>query len=308
MLEALRRRRRSGRTLGDWRQSPPPDRLTHLPSMLTLEERALLHQLGMQLSPGSLIVDAGCFLGGSTASLALGASRVLPEAAPVVHSYDLFLVDHSASTNYGDLIEGRPLGADLLPVFEHVVGPDLLPYVEVHKGDLLDARWDAGAPIEVLFVDVAKTWGLNDHVMREFFPSLVPGRSIVVQQDYVHEWLPWIHIAMELLADHFELIEEVPGSPSVVFACTRPVRPRDLPTALRDLPPGRLEELFDRAVGRFEGEDRLILECARAVLLSDLYGRERAIAHLECIGESEASGPRIDAIYPVVLSWAREAP
>jgi hypothetical protein len=276
--------------------------------MLTLEERALLHHLGTQVPPGASVVDAGCFLGGSTASLALGVAETLPAKSPIVHSYDLFLVDHSAMTNYGELIEGRPLGSDLLPVFEEVVGEDLLQYVQVHKGDLLDSRWDATAPIDVLFVDVAKTWALNDHVMREFFPSLVAGRSVVVQQDYVHEWLPWIHIAMELLADHFDLVDDVPGSPSVVFACTRPVRPRDLPSALRDLPPDRLEELFSSAVRRFDGEDRLILECARAVLLFDLHGRERAIAHLESLVDAAAGGPRIAAIHPVVLGWARDAP
>ena len=188
------------------------------------------------------------------------------------------------------------------------MGEDLLRYVQVHKGDLLDIQWDGGAPIDVLFVDVAKSWALNDHVMSEFFPSLVAGRSFVIQQDYVHEWLPWIHIAMELLADHFERVDEVPGSPSVAFACTRRVRPRDLPAELRDLPAPRLEELFDRAARQYEGEDRLILECARAVLLFDLHGRERAIAHLESLGDPGAGGSRIAAIHPVVLGWAREAP
>lgn len=285
-----------------------PDRLRELPSMLTYAERAALFSLARQVRPGTRIIDAGCFVGGSTACLALGVSERLEHPVPVIHSYDLFLVDYAATTHYPALIGDREVGADLRPVFESVVGGDLLPYVEVHPGDLLAQRW-GGAPIDVLFVDVAKTWDLSDHVAREFFPSLVPGRSILVQQDYIHEWLPWIHITMQLLDDFFEPVMVVDGSPSVLFASARQVRVSDLPRHLRDLPDERLEDLFDRAVSPYAGEDRSILECARGVLLAELHGSDRAVAHLDEL-EARTTAPtaRFQTVWRQVRDWAAALP
>jgi SAM-dependent methyltransferase len=301
-LSRLRRRRVT------WDEHGLPERLRELPSMLTYGERALLYSLGRDLKPGMRIVDAGCFLGGSTAALALGASEVLPEPRPVIHSYDLFRVDHSARTHYPTLIGDREIGADLLPVFESVVGEDLLRFVDVHPGDLLEQRW-GDDPIDLLFVDVAKTWDLSDHVAHQFFPALVPGRGVLVQQDYVHEWLPWIHITMQLLDRCFERVAVVPGSPSVVFRCTRTVKPADLPVHLRDLPDARLEHLFDDAVAHYDGEDRSILECARAVLLAELHGGDRAVAHLDDLAASTRSPTaRFETVWGQVRGWAETLP
>ena len=49
----------------------------------------------------------------------------------------------------------------------------------------------------MLFVDIAKTWALNDVVIEQFFPRLIPGRSVVVQQDYAFAFRPWVAITME---------------------------------------------------------------------------------------------------------------
>jgi len=306
-LKRLRPGRHSPREVA-WDDRYLPERLCKVPSMLTFSERALLYSLGRGLAPGAAIVDAGCFLGGSTVSFALGVSEQLVQPRPVIHSYDLFLVDHSASTHYAALIGDRPIGSDLRPVFEQVVGADLLPYVEVHGGDLTSHRW-SGEPIDVLFVDVAKTWELNDHVMHEFFPALVPGRSVVVQQDYVHEWLPWIHITMQLLDSCFERIEVIQGSPSVVYGCTRQVKSSQLPEHLRDLPERRLEELFDQAVAPYGGDERAIIECARAVMLAEFYGGDRAVAHLDDLAaRTQAPTVRFQIVWGQVRDWAADLP
>jgi SAM-dependent methyltransferase len=305
MLNSRKRLRRRRVT---WEVDGLPERLREVPSMLTYGERALLYSLGREVRLGTSIVDAGCFLGGSTAALALGAAKALPEPRALIHSYDLFLVDHSARMHYGALIGDREIGADLRPVFDAVVGDDLLRYVEVHPGDLLAQRW-GGGPIDVLFVDVAKTWDLSDHVAHEFFPALVPGRSVVVQQDYIHEWLPWIHITMQLLDRSFTRVAVVPGSPSVVYLCTRAVKAADLPRHLRDLPEARLEQLFDDAIAPYAGEDRSILECARAVMLADFHGGDRAVAHLDALkARTEAPTARFETVWGQVRGWAAALP
>jgi hypothetical protein len=146
-------------------------------------------------------------------------------------------------------------------------------------------------------------------VMHEFFPALMAGRSVVVQQDYVHEWLPWVHITMELLAGHFERVEAIPASPSVVYACTRRVKPSDLPDHVRDIPESRLEALFDQAVLPYEGEDRAILECARAVMLAEFHGSDRAVTHLDQLAAGvSAPTARFTAVWGQVRGWAAALP
>ena len=104
--------------------------------------------------------------------------------------------------------------------------------LEVHEGDLAASGWD-GRPIELLFVDIAKTWSLNDVVVSEFFPCLIPDRSVIVQQDYAFAFQPWMAITMEYLSEYFEPVAFAEYN-SVVFLCRRQV-PRELPRCRGDL-------------------------------------------------------------------------
>jgi hypothetical protein len=159
-------------------------RLRQVRSMLSGPERALLFLLARNHVDGrGAIVDAGCFVGGSTLSLAMGLRENRRAGATRIHSYDLFRYYSWGMQGYLDDVPGVAEGADLLPVFrKNIAGYEDL--VVVHPGDVLAERWP-GEAIEVLFIDIAKTWDLNHHVARTFFPSLVPGHSVVVQQDLV---------------------------------------------------------------------------------------------------------------------------
>ncbi len=44
---------------------------------------------------------------------------------------------------------------------------------DVHEGDVVEIGW-AGGPIDVLFLDLLKTWEINDAVLHDFFPHVVP--------------------------------------------------------------------------------------------------------------------------------------
>jgi hypothetical protein len=102
----------------------------------------------------------------------------------------------------------RPIqeGGDYLDVFltQTARYRDLIKH---EAGDFLTKRWTRG-PIEVLFIDIAKTQDLNSHIIREFFPHLIPGRSLVVHQDFYHCWHPYIHVTMEALSPYFEILDE----------------------------------------------------------------------------------------------------
>ena len=250
--------------------------------MISEQEQTLLYRLAAERYDGSgAIIDAGCFLGGSTAAFVDGLRanpRKLPQSP--VHSYDLFIPDWGVKGPYQPAEDAIPSDGDsTLPRFRELMG-DRLERVHVHAGDILDDEWSGGA-VSILFIDLAKTWSINDHVNREFFPSLVPHESVVIQQDYMTEWVPWIHIGMELLGDAFEFIGWAPHA-SAIFVPTRTITRDEIPTSLREeLSNAEKLELFGRAAARFEYMERGILELSRGVLLAELGDPAAGLRHVE---------------------------
>lgn len=264
-----------------WDPPAVPESVGSVPMMISDQEQTLLYRLAAEWYDGmGAIVDAGVFLGGSTAAFVDGI-RANPRELPVkpVHCYDLFVPDWGAKARYDEFLPHIPPGDSTLPRFRGLMG-DRLERVHVHAGDIRDEAWH-GAPVSILFVDLAKQWSINDHVMREFFPSLVPQQSVLIHQDYVNEWLPWIHIGMELLADAFEFIDWAPHG-SAIFVPTRVIAREEIPSSLReDVPDDEKLELFDRATARFEDIPRGVIELARGVLLADLGDTAGGLQHVQ---------------------------
>jgi predicted O-methyltransferase YrrM len=283
-------------------------RLRDVRSMLSYTERALLYLLARNHVDGrGAIVDAGCFVGGSTLALAMGLRDNRGGAVTTrVHSYDMFRYDSWSMQGYLDDLSGLIEGADLRPVFQsNIAGYEDL--VVVHAGDLREQQWH-GEPIEVLFIDIAKSWELNHQVARMFFPSLVPGHSVIVQQDLVHWGHPWTMVLMEHYADHFRPLGYAWFS-SMVYLCTRPFDRSELERDLQELPLERKLELVDQAKLRIEGDLRESMDLSKALMLAEagLFGR--ALAH---VGAVEARlGTRlqfIDQGYRMIrqlVSWRR---
>src|SRR5207248_1151930 len=149
-----------------------------IPSMISDDEVLYLRWLAQEWYTGAgEIVDAGPLLGGSTVSLAsglLGNSRV-HEKKKRIHSYDLFKY-FSDFTDRGLVTAALKNGESLLPMFLENTSR-YREMIEVHAGDIQGYKW-SGEPIEILFIDCAKSWEINNHITREFFGSLIPGRSI----------------------------------------------------------------------------------------------------------------------------------
>ncbi|MCA1689369.1 MAG: hypothetical protein LC720_02665 [Actinobacteria bacterium] len=287
-----------------WVDASLPADVAAAPTMLSIEEKQLLYVLARDYIRGEgAVVDAGCFLGGSTIALAAGyaENRRARRArrGPPIHTYDLFAVDPSFRRDYPDLVADIA-GDSTRARFEEVVGPRL-EHVEVHEGDICRARW-SGEPIDVLFIDVCKSWSINDHVVGEFFPALVPGRSVVIQQDLIHEWLPYLTITMGLFEDAFELIATVPWC-SAVYVSTRAIRPEEIPPRLDALSPARKLELFDRGCAPFSGEYRGVVECARAVLFVNLGRPVDAAAHLAGVRAEHPTSERVQHVSGEVARW-----
>lgn len=179
--------------------------------MVGPEERRCYYWLARNwLSGSGCVVDAGAFLGASTSCFAAGAAdtpRRTFDGGPLIHAYDYFeVVDEYVGEAISRDFRRIEPGESYLDIFESQTAA-YADMIATYPGDFHARIW-SGAPIEILFIDIAKTSSLCAHVAGEFFPSLIPGQSVVVHQDYFHCWHPYIHIGMEFLDDEFELVDE----------------------------------------------------------------------------------------------------
>jgi hypothetical protein len=250
-----------------WRIVTPPSEVLNAMTMLSTSERALLYWLARDYYTGAgEIVDGGCFVGGSTLALAYGLLDGGHEwERPRIHVYDLFASDPYMVEYYF-----KPLGitctsGESFRTFFDANTRSVASLLQVNQGDICQIGW-TGEPIEIMFIDISKHWSINDVLLTDFFPCLIPGRSVVIQQDFIFEWCPWLAVTMEYLADYFEYIAFVEHN-STVYLHTRPIPSDVLQVKLWDFPLERKVELMDRAIGRFSGYARGMLECAKAALL-----------------------------------------
>jgi len=265
-----------------WRDlSLPPD-ATGIPTMLSKLERRLLYSLARDYAGQGAIVDAGSFLGGSTAALLAGV-RDRPErwSGPPVASYDLFQVDEYMVPKFFADDRSVQLRDSFRPRFDaHVARFGDAPHV-VHEGDITKLGWSGGR-IDVLFLDILKSWEINDAVLRDFFPSLVPGRSVIVHQDYGWGDTPWIPVTVELMRESLVLLDWMEWGTHVFFVA------EELPAELlghgvAGLALDRKVQLLGDAARRAEGWVLGMLEISRALLIADRDGRDAALAELDAI-------------------------
>ncbi len=190
-----------------------------VPSMLSHEESQLYHWLGATSEGFGATIDLGAFAGGSAARLLSGLAR---SGKPHhLHAYDRFTADAKARARHLSpggvaMVEGD----DILPLVKRLLQP-WDGHLTLHHGDILAQRW-SGAPIETLAIDAGKTPALTDHIARCFYPALVPGRSIVIHQDFLHATQPWLCAQMQSLDACFVPLAHV-AKDCVVFLCTAPV-------------------------------------------------------------------------------------
>jgi hypothetical protein len=202
----------AGGTRGPWAALQLPAALTRIRAMLSDEEKQYLTWLTAERYEGwGAVVDLGPWLGSSSAALAEGLRRQNSTAR--VQSYDLFKWDRE----YMSAIAAEDLepGDDFRPLFMREVG-EYASMIDAHKEDVSRLRW-SGGPIEILFVDVAKTWDLTNAVFRGFGHALVPGKSRVVLQDFRHHSTHWLPLVFDSRPDLWTEAEAVEDGWTVTF-------------------------------------------------------------------------------------------
>ncbi len=270
-----------------WRDVELPPDAVGIPTMLSKAERKLLYTLARDYAGGdAAIVDAGCFLGGSTAALLAGmGDRDERWMGPPLESYDLFCVDDYMVPKFFANDPLLRLGDSFRARFDAHLARFNVPHV-IHEGDITAIGW-SGGPIDILFLDILKSWEINDAVLRDFFPSLVPGRSVIVHQDYGWGGHQWIPITVELLGDALVLVDRMEWGSHVFFVQSE-LPSKVLQGGVRDLELDEKIDLVERAIARSDDWFRGMLEADRALFVAE-RDPEAALTDLAAIQERYAN-------------------
>lgn len=208
-----------------WEGYPAPDQLYMPRGMIGAEERRMLYWLAAEYYSGAgVVVDAGAYLGASAFALAMGLaeSRHAAAAQAVVHSYDRFVATDDYVRN--DITSTFfPVGPDYdyFGIFQFQTAlcrEKIVP----HRGDFLTVPVP-DAPIEILFIDLAKTAPLNARLVEHYFTRLIPGKSVIVQQDFYQAWYPYIPITMEYLSEYLTVVDSYVPDSSRLYHLSRKI-------------------------------------------------------------------------------------
>ncbi len=243
-------------------------------SLLTVAERKLLYWLGWRWYAGKgALVDLGSFLGSSTVALAAGLER--GGKAGTVHAYDLFEVSRDKETQR---FLGKEEGDSFLEDFEKTIrGHETR--IRVYPGDIRKHPWTGGA-VSLLFVDLAKSWEMNQSIIRGFYRHLVPGESLLIHEDFGNGWNPWLPVSMEYLGEYFEILAD--ETPSRIYRCRKAI-PEAVLTVdhKRDLDKATRLSLMEQSLAGAEGSMRNKLHAAMAILLFIEEGKEAGMAYVD---------------------------
>lgn len=237
----------------------------HARSMLTQAELSLLYALARFHYKGiGHIVDLGPLIGVGTFSFAKGLGQN-PERkeSSRIFSYDLFLMENMS--HFLPIEDAGATGSVFRRFLE--INRDFLDFLVPVPGDITKLHWN-GDPIEILFVDLAKTWSLNSHVVSQFFANLIPGHSILIQQDYVHVGEPWVALTMEVFSEYFEHLYFIYGATSV-YRLIKPIPADVLEIKLRELPLADMDRHMENARRKATPAIAEVLKTCQAVLRID---------------------------------------
>lgn len=212
-----------------------------IPSMISGEERRYLYWLtSSQWSGRGHVVEIGPWLGGSTYYLARGMAASGLETTGRLHVYDSFVWRQFMADRHPlDIAVGgsfQPVFEDNLRDYRSMLRVNRTMLRDEHVEKDTDAKrlretfevrakalsWPDAQPVEILFVDGAKSWTGYRDLLLTFGPYLIPGRSLLVLQDYKFWGCFWVAAITELLPDCLQ-VEHVLRQNTVTYRVQSPI-------------------------------------------------------------------------------------
>jgi hypothetical protein len=207
-----------------WRQRQLLSNYTrNIISMIHLEEKELLAFLAEEFYTGDgIIFDGGIFMGASTLCFCEGLKRrSIPyrsNALKPIQAFDLGICDAfmPAMINTVENSALKPGDSFIEYTKKNLSGREAL--IDLHVGNVMDTAKNFGCGIEILFYDCGKTPAVDEFMVKNMFTQLMPGRSILIHQDFFFEMTPWLHVSQGFLWNKFQYLGAFGNS--AVFLCT----------------------------------------------------------------------------------------
>jgi hypothetical protein len=162
-----------------------------VPGMITDEEKRYFRWIGRTFTGEGAVVELGPWLSCSTHHIVAGLERSRELAGRRLHVYDDFVWRSAWMDGYYALPDRPGNHEDFRPIFERYAAP-LAGRLDVEKVKLADydgneslplLEW-RGGPVELIYVDCGRTFEANEAWWRIFSPHFVPGKTLVIMQDW----------------------------------------------------------------------------------------------------------------------------
>jgi hypothetical protein len=208
--------------------------------MITPEERLYLHWLGQSIWSGrGSIIEIGPWLGGSTICLAAGMRASGYDTHQRLQVFDNFIwrefmaARASLPLQPGDsfqsfFLENVKVYSEAIvsrvwalpdEIIEHDQEARSKRFVEIdHHIPIFEEFSDD--PVEILFIDGAKSWRGLRHLLKILGPHLTPEKSYIVCQDFKYWGTYWVPIMMTRLEACLEPVHNVLTGDTVTFRVT----------------------------------------------------------------------------------------
>lgn len=192
--------------------------------MMTPREKGLLYWLAKEVYSGEgIIVDAGIFLGASTYAFASGfkENNIINNSARTyakpISSYDIAIwvgsMDrYKDNPAFKELFKDNNISAgNSFEIILQELLSDHLDVVDLRVGDIIQLA-ETENLVEIVFYDCLKNSERDVAAFNAFCPKFIPGKTIVVQQDYFYQSAPHHKIRQEFLSPFFTYLGHIRDS------------------------------------------------------------------------------------------------
>jgi hypothetical protein len=244
--------------VSDWK-AVVVDYPDHIATMISPEEKQYLYWLGRSVWQGKgLIVEIGPWLGGSTWCLAAGMQASGHRQSKRLLVYDNFIwrdfMSERASLNfkagecfYTEFLKNISSYDGIVDSYKQALPDEIIASDQEAKSKRYSTNEKVAIfqslpgmePVEIVFVDGAKSWLGLKHLLLGVVDRLIPGHSLLVCQDYKYWGNYWVALMVTFLNEYFQPIHNVLSATTVTFRLVRSISRGSLealPNHISDVP------------------------------------------------------------------------